>query len=137
MVAGSRTPANPTLFDYLKAAREGKLDDFRTSRAVPAVERGEHAPFVAGSVTSAASAQEIKPAIRDMRERVYAALATRPSDGMTDEEGADATDLGGSTYRPRRIELIAEGRVEDSGMRRKTKSGRRATVWIVTRARLA
>lgn len=49
--------------------------------------------------------------------------------GLTDEEGTDQTRLSGSTYRPRRVELVREGRVRDSGRTRRTKSGRAAVVW--------
>jgi len=51
--------------------------------------------------------------------------------GSTDEEGCLALDMNPSTYRPRRVELWEAGAVQDSGMTRRTKSGRWAVVWTV------
>lgn len=50
--------------------------------------------------------------------------------GLTDEEGIEVTGIPASTYRPRRVELVEAGWVRDSGTTRKTKSNRRATVWV-------
>lgn len=50
--------------------------------------------------------------------------------GMTDEEMQDASGLSPSSQRPRRVELVDGGHIEDSGLRRKTKSGREAIVWV-------
>ena len=49
--------------------------------------------------------------------------------GLTDEEGCTETGLEGSTFRPRRVELVADGLVFDSGATRPTRSGRAAVVW--------
>jgi hypothetical protein len=65
-----------------------------------------------------------------LREAVYAAISAAPA-GLTDEEGQTATGLEGSTYRPRRVELVEAGRVVDSKRTRLTRSGRRAVVWVV------
>jgi hypothetical protein len=53
------------------------------------------------------------------------------STGGTDEELQDALGMNPNTQRPRRIELVERGLVRDSGRTRKTKSGRRATVWEI------
>lgn len=43
--------------------------------------------------------------------------------------------MGGSTERPRRIELMHGGFVVDSGYRRFTKAKRSAVVWVITATR--
>lgn len=45
--------------------------------------------------------------------------------------------MGGSTERPRRVELVEGGHVVDSGLRRLTRSRRFAVVWRVVRPRVA
>lgn len=64
-----------------------------------------------------------------MRQRIYAFLVERGEDGATDEEMQGWLDMNPSTQRPRRIELVTSGQVYDSGLTRKTLSGRSATVW--------
>ncbi len=61
-----------------------------------------------------------------MRDRV-----TITSPGATDEEMQLGIPMNPSTQRPRRIELVEAGLVEDSGERRKTRGGRSAIVWRV------
>ena len=53
--------------------------------------------------------------------------------GCTDEQLQNALGLDGSTERPRRGELVTQGLVEDSGLRRKSASGRDCIVWRVKR----
>ena len=82
------------------------------------------------SATSAAAADGISPDLSRLRRIVYRALVRAGKRGLTDHEGDDRLRLGGSTYRPRRIELVEKGLVRASGAKRKTPSGRLATVWI-------
>lgn len=52
--------------------------------------------------------------------------------GVTDEEIITAGEFNGlraNGLRPRRVELVRDGLVEDSGEKRKTRSGRNAIVW--------
>lgn len=96
------------------------------NRPVPAQ---EHSP------TSVAAARAISGAPRHLdRVIVYRALVEAGAQGMTDEELQDATGLGGSTERPRRIDLVAENVVEDSKRVRRVRSGRSATVWVIRSA---
>jgi predicted transcriptional regulator len=60
-----------------------------------------------------------------IRERIYKLLKERP---CTDEEIGEALDLKGDTVRPRRGELLTEGRICDVGTRL-TRSKRNAVVW--------
>lgn len=55
--------------------------------------------------------------------------------GATDEEIIEAAFAVGyvsaNSLRPRRVELVRDNVVMDSGERRKTRSGRKAIVWVV------
>lgn len=84
------------------------------------------------SATSQEAADAIRPDSNRLRSVVYAAIRGAGPDGLTDEEGIERTGLSPSTYRPRRVELVAGGMVVDSGRTRKTASGRKAAVWVAT-----
>jgi len=94
--------------------------DFERQRKAP--------PAQAHSHTSRSAAAEIEPTAGTLRERVLAFLRSQ-RDGATDEEIQDALDMPQNTERPRRIELVRLGLVNDSGRTRKTKSRRDAVVW--------
>jgi hypothetical protein len=84
------------------------------------------------SPTSVAAATAIAPRAGTLRAEVYAwLLANGPA---TDEEGIAGTELGASTYRPRRIELVRAGLVFDSGLVAKTASGHDAVRWAARKA---
>jgi hypothetical protein len=87
-------------------------------------------PYVADSATSQAAAESIKPLTGEMLLKVLAAIRNAGLNGLTDDEGQTITGLGGSTYRPRRVNLQRVGLVFDYGVRRKTASGREAVVWF-------
>lgn len=86
------------------------------------------APYQAHSGTSREAASSIKGKSARLREQVLQELRRNPA---TDEELATLLTLSGNTARPRRVELVELGLVEDSGQRRKTASGRNAVVWRV------
>jgi len=92
----------------------------------------DHEPVVSQrhSDTSTAAAEAIKPDTSTLRTLVFNFI--RNAGGATDEEIQIALDMNPSTERPRRVELVNAGRVADSGERRKTKSGRKAVVWVTT-----
>jgi len=89
------------------------------------------APFVHGSDTSEEAAEAIAPRLSELQERVLATLRHHTG-GLTDEEMQFWYDISPSTQRPRRIELVARGLVKDSGLRRRTRSGRSAVIWVAT-----
>ena len=68
------------------------------------------------------------------RGRVYRFLKKRKKSGATDEEIEHGLCLLSNTARPRRHDLMRMGFVVDSGMRRETRSGRNAIVWILKRS---
>ncbi len=85
-------------------------------------------PAQSHSATSIAAAEQIRPHVQTMRDRVLDALKTRP---MTDQELATALGMDGSSVRPRRIELERANLVTSCGSRL-TSSGRKARVWMAT-----
>jgi len=81
------------------------------------------------ATSQAAKASQTRGRKSADHRRIVAYLASR-ADGATDEEIAGGLAMNPSTVRPRRGELVEEGRVVAAG-ERKTKSGRRAVVWRV------
>ena len=88
------------------------------------------APFVAGSDTSREAAESIQPAASSMRFRVLMYIKATGRTGSTDDEIEEALNMRHQTASARRRELVLSGHVEDSTRRRKTRSGRNATVWV-------
>lgn len=86
-------------------------------------------PFVRKSRTSKAAAQRLTVS-EEQRRSVLAYLESCGDRGATDEEIQDGTGLGGSTERPRRIELERRGLIFKSESERPTRSGRNAAVWL-------
>jgi len=88
-------------------------------------------PYIKDSATSAEAAERAEPRAETQRALVFRTIMVgRPGlVGMTDDEIHAALDMNPSTLRPRRIELQNRGLVEDSGEKRRTRSGRWATVW--------
>ena len=84
------------------------------------------------SAPSIAAAEAALPTVGTQRWHVLELLRAFPSFGMTDEEMQNAMGMNPSTQRPRRVELVNAGLVRDSGERRRTASGRQATVWVAT-----
>lgn len=81
-------------------------------------------PYVTGSDTSKAAAEAMaaKPfRVRADHQRIINVLLSGPK---TDNEGMSILGMSGSSYRPRRGELVRGGRVRDSGAR---KDG--STLW--------
>jgi len=82
------------------------------------------------SDTSRDAARGVAPILNKLQSRVFNWLESRGDQGATDEEIQRALGMNPSTQRPRRIELQKQGLVADSGIRRKTASGRMAGVWV-------
>lgn len=89
----------------------------------------DSAPYVRNSETSREAAEEIEPQAATLRGIVLAFIRGRGLYGATDEEMQEGIPMPPSTQRPRRVELVAAHFVHDSGTRRRTHSGRAATVW--------
>ena len=85
------------------------------------------------SPTSRKAWLQILPDAATLRGKVYSHIVKQGVSGATDEEICDALNIGGSTERPRRIELIEGGFVADSARQRHTRSGRLAAVWVAAK----
>lgn len=85
-------------------------------------------PHQAHSDTSRAAAASSLPGARTARERVYWTVCAS-AQGLTDEEIQLQLAMNPSTQRPRRVELLEAGLIEDSGSTRTVRSGLEAVVW--------
>lgn len=85
------------------------------------------------SDTSAEAAASIAPKFGRMTNAVLTLIA-RYQDGLTDEEGQSLMNMEGNSYRPCRVTLADKGLVTDTGVRRLTKSRKKAAVWSITPA---
>ena len=93
-------------------------------------------PYQPHSQTSFDAAAAALATASTKRAMVYRLIRNASTRGMTDEELEIATGWSGSTVRPRRRELQTwqpEPLVMDSGRQRRTRRGRKAVVWVVTR----
>ena len=80
--------------------------------------------------TSEAAADSMAGLSEHLQCKVFAYLQLC-DDGSTDEEMQAALGMPGNTQRPRRVRLVEIGKIVDSGVTRKTQSGRAAVVWKV------
>src|SRR5580658_1247613 len=86
------------------------------------------APFVKGSDTSREAAQSLpEPALARLEAVVFASIVSFGGFGCTDDELERLTELSHQTVSARRRGLVQKGRIVDSGLRRQTRSGRKAT----------
>ena len=66
-----------------------------------------------------------------LRRRVETAVQAAGPDGLTCDDLEAQLAMRHQTCSPRVYELVAQGRLLDSGFRRRTRTGRTAIVWIV------
>ena len=90
------------------------------------------APFVKTSATSREAARAISGHLSRMELEILnlivdAQAAGAP--GLTDEQLIGA--FGSQSARPRRIFLVACGKLRDTGTTSRTQSGRQAVVWAI------
>ena len=77
--------------------------------------------------------RSIAPHKERIAEHVYRTIAVMQHKGMTCDEVERWTGLSHQTASARVNELWMAGRLQDSGLRRKTRSGRNAAVYVATR----
>jgi len=87
-------------------------------------------PFQPHSNPSIDAAVAIEPSSRSLRDQVFAYLVKCACHGATDDEMQAALDMNPSTQRPRRIELLNQGKIYRTDITRKTRAGRAAAVWV-------
>ena len=88
-------------------------------------------PHVAGSDTSRAAAEAIRPLAPRQQDRALASISARHSDGMTCDEVEMALGMSHQTASARVRDLVKAGAIVDSGKRRPTRTGRKAAVYVV------
>ncbi len=76
--------------------------------------------------TSAKAAESMKPSKETLQQHVLAELAKSPA---TSFELSSRMGISYAAVQPRTSELRLEGKIVDSGERRKSDSGRNAIVW--------
>jgi hypothetical protein len=95
-----------------------------------------HPPAVSGSDTSEGAAESMDQHAGRLRERVYELIEMAGQVGRTCDELEAATGLVHQTCSARVTELKHAGRIVDSGLRRRTRTGRGATVWTAAAGQL-
>jgi hypothetical protein len=88
-------------------------------------EWANHPPAQQHSPTSTSAAKSIAEHAPKMRDRVYREICKWPG---TDQELAHRLEMDENSVRPRRVELVKEGRIRKVNQRR-TRAGRLAAVW--------
>lgn len=92
------------------------------------------APYQRHSATSKAAAKSLKPSKVDLdRWEIMDSLKRHPN-GLTDDALQGITSLPGDSERPRRISLLKDGLIYDSGRKERTRSGKLAVVWRIVHA---
>lgn len=89
-----------------------------------------YTPYVSGSDTSEAAAEAKLPTAETDAARVLDLIRARGSHGATDDEVEATLGMLHQNASARRRGLFLQGHVVDSGARRMTRSGRKATVWV-------
>lgn len=87
-------------------------------------------PYQRHSDTSRGAAFAVSAAAASIRAKVLAWF--RENGPATDEQMLDGLSLAPSTGRPRRVELVQGGWLEDSGERGRTRAKKRAVRWRCT-----
>lgn len=88
--------------------------------------------FSNGTDTSKISGNSVKKYAGSMEKQVLGFIKDRGFTGATDDEVEEALGFRHQTASARRRGLVVQGFVKDSGKRRKTRTGRPATVWRST-----
>jgi hypothetical protein len=88
-----------------------------------------YTPYVPESDTSRAAAEAKAPTAETDAARVLDFIRSRGAHGATDDEAETALGMLHQNASARRRGLFLRGLVVDSGARRNTRSGRKATVW--------
>jgi predicted ArsR family transcriptional regulator len=93
------------------------------------IERYPDMPGFKDPDTSRLAAEHIAASAPQLREQCWQALSNHIFDGATADEIASDVGRDVLAIRPRFTELLAAGRIADTGRRRKNRSGRLAKVW--------
>lgn len=94
---------------------------------------GGAAPFEKDSETSKEAAEAIEPFASSMLWRVVAAMTVAGREGLTCDECEVALELRHQTASARVREAVLKGLIIDSGRTRPTRSGRKASVYVLVK----
>jgi hypothetical protein len=94
---------------------------------------GGHPPYVKGSDTSKAAADSVDSSAAAMRLKIDAMALHRGPVGITCDEVEVSLSMLHQTASARIRELVQQGWLVDSGLRRMTRRNRKATVYWWTR----
>ena len=83
--------------------------------------------------TSAEARESIADQIGSIEQTVLQAIVARGIGGATCDEIEVELGMRHQTVSARFTKLAQDGKIEDTGWRRKTRSGRKAIVWIGAR----
>jgi hypothetical protein len=89
------------------------------------------APGARRTDTSRDAADAIKPDAIWLRMMVMTHITAAGANGLTADEAAAKMDKSILSIRPRCSELLKQGKIRDSGQRRRNASGRSAIVWVL------
>lgn len=81
--------------------------------------------------TSQEAAESVAAAAASREAKALALIAANAANGCTADEVADALEWERYSSRPRLSGLKAQGKIVDSGKRRKAISGRVQAVWVL------
>ena len=95
-------------------------------------ERNEVPPHAPNRPTSEAAARATMPSRAEQCRRVLALFRAAGPRGLIDDEIASALNIPPTSAPPRRKELVEEGLVAMTSMRRLTRHGNPAIVWVAT-----
>lgn len=90
-------------------------------------------PAHVGQVTSYMAAEKMRPHAPRLRSLVLGFIASRGDLGATCDEAEQKIRLSHQSCSARFRELYQDGLIEDSGGKRRTRSGRKAIVWVTVR----
>lgn len=128
-------PERAGVFDDTRAREIGEklLAELRGGDHCTVCSRRHRKAPSQASDTSAAAARSVVPHLNRIRTEVLKTLRDLGGSATADEL-QEASGLGGSTVRPRLIELARPGWVTKTDQTRPTRSGRQANVWALNYA---
>lgn len=91
-----------------------------------------YAHYLTQNTSRAAKESLDDTTITSLRAAIFALVKEAGQNGVTCEEVEALLEMKHQTASARLRDLAKAGRITDSGMRRKTSSGRAAIVWVLT-----
>lgn len=93
-------------------------------------DRYPHRPGFTNFSTSREAAKAVAPSAKSLRAVALRLITEAGSQGLTTNELTARMGVERDSVQPRTSELKAEGRIRDSGHRRRNENGKNAIVWV-------